>query len=685
MFSFLNYKIDTKQIPFFLSLYLFSITLIYIIADGYINNEEIFDLVFLITSFIFIEILFYIFFKNILSWDSINKQNTLLLILVSIFFYFIWNKNILYSYTNFILYFSFLFLISAAIQFYLNKYKIKNFYNNEINFFYLIFISSILLSSLLHEINYSDLNKLLLYLFSFLTVLFLIILSKKMDKGPDIILSLFFFIIFFKVFLISSEKDAFHYAWYLGPVNSLFNYELYNEIVSQYGFLNILAIFKFTKLTDLSSSIAIIIFIISLLFIFFILFIKNLVKVINLPYSILTLFSCLIIFGSIGYGDLTSSIFIPSSSVLRFLPPIITIILFSRVINENLNNTNLILFFISCLISFLWSFESFFFTSFPLFIFLIFKLSYIFFQNYFPNSIKINKKKLLRICVVLGLTFCIATFILLNKKKLLFFYEYALLTNTSLSEKIINNEFTLLFIFLIFISYLILRYSFGIKKIFYHNLIFFCLLISFSVYFINRSVNNNLISLLPFFIFFICSMKIVSENLIIYRKIIIFIFILFSITSSFVSIFSNFDKFKKNLYVFKFVYPVYNTIDYIPSKQALNEISKYYELPLTLITNNIIHERNHNLNSEGYGMPILPLEMFSLLNDERRNNLYDLFFKKKDKHLILCIVECKFFKKSVESNIRNKIFIGDKYSYKKISSFKLDNFEESLYLIFKNY
>ena len=306
------------------------------------------------------------------------------------------------------------------------------------------------------------------------------------------------------------------------------------------------------------------------------------------------------------------------------------------------------------------------------------------FENYFSRPSSVDKKKFLTVLIVFFLIFCISLFILINDRNLLSFYEYALLTNASLTEKIINNEFTLLFIFIIFISYLFLRNSFDNKKFFYHNLLFFSLLLSFSVYFINRSVNNNLISLLPFFIFFICSFKITSEYLLNYRKILIIIFILFSTTSSFVSIFSNFDKFKKNLYSLNFAYPIYNEVDYLPSDQTLKEISKYNQLPLTLISNKIIHERNSYLNYEGYGLPILPLEMFSLLNEERRNSLYDLYFKKNNQHLILCIKDCKFFNKSDESNIRSKIFIGDSYSYKKLYSIKLDQLEENLYLIYKN-
>ena len=670
MFSFLNYKIDVKQIPFFLSLYLFSIVFIYILIDGFINNEELFDFIFLTIAFLFIEILFFIFFKKIFNWNTENKKNTFFLIIISIFFYLIWNQNILYSYVDLILYISFLLIASFAIKLLVTKYKYAQFDNNEINFFYLIFIFSIFLSALLYEINFSNINKLLLYSSAFLLSILLVIFFKKINKSIDIFFSIIFFLIFFKVFLISSEKDAFHYAWYLGPVNSLFNYEIYKEVVSQYGFLNILTIFKLTKLANISSSIATVILIIFFISIFFIMFIKKLSKVINLPFSILTIFSCLIIFGSIGYADLSGSIFIPSSSVFRFLPSIISIILFARLINENINIINFTFFCVSCLISFLWSFESFFFTSFPILVFLFFRFNSLIFEKYFSRSSNFDKKKFLTLIFILFLIFCISFFILIDDKNLLSFYEYALLTNTSLSEKIINNEFTLLFMFIIFISYLFLRNSFDNKKFFYYNLLFFSLLLSFSVYFINRSVNNNLISLLPFFIFFICSIKITSEYLLNHRKILIIIFILFSTTSSFVSIFSNFDKFKKNLYSVNFVYPIYNEVDYLPSDQTLKEISKYNQLPLTLISNKIIHERNPYLNHGGYGLPILPLEMFSLLNEDRRNSLYDLYFKKNNQHLILCIKDCKFFNKSDESNIRNKIFIGDNYSYKKLYSIK---------------
>ena len=215
MFSFFNYRIDIRQIPIILSLYLFSITFIYILIDGFISNEELFDFIFLTIAFIFIEILFFIFFKKIFNWKVENKKNNFFLIIISVFFYLIWSQNILYSYVDLILYISFLLISSFAIKFLVTRYKFANYDYNEIIFFNLIFIFSIFLSSLLYEINFSNINKLLLYFPSFFLLILSVIFFKKIHKSIDIFFSIIFFLIFFKVFLISSEKDAFHYAWYL--------------------------------------------------------------------------------------------------------------------------------------------------------------------------------------------------------------------------------------------------------------------------------------------------------------------------------------------------------------------------------------------------------------------------------------------------------------------------------------
>ena len=50
----------------------------------------------------------------------------------------------------------------------------------------------------------------------------------------------------------------------------------------------------------------------------------------------------------------------------------------------------------------------------------------------------------------------------------------------------------------------------------------------------------------------------------------------------------------------------------------MESIELYPDLPVTIVSGTTIHELNNNLKSNGYGLPILPLEQFNLLNEERK-------------------------------------------------------------------
>ena len=134
--------------------------------------------------------------------------------------------------------------------------------------------------------------------------------------------------------LLSPEKDSFHYSWYLGPAySSLVDNELLYETVSQYGYLSILLIKYFSVFTKLDLNLSLVILIISFFIIFFALFINLILKTIKYPLLLLVLFACSLIFANVGFSNLSGSMFIPSSSVYRFLPSLLTIFLLS-----NLNN-----------------------------------------------------------------------------------------------------------------------------------------------------------------------------------------------------------------------------------------------------------------------------------------------------------------------------------------------------------
>ena len=681
--NFWNSKISNKQLALFLIIYLFLINIIFVLVKGFISNEERSDLIFFIISFFIIEILFFIFYKN--NFDNYLNENTNYFTLYFIlgFLYLIWNALPINSYLNIVYYFTFLIVnIFLFINFLNNIYDLKK------KEYLLIFVISIYISGILYGIDYSYTNNFFLHFITLVCIYIFFRISKKINLSLDLFLSLFIFIILVKVFLISSEKDSFHYSWYLGPINSLLNYKLYEEVVSQYGFLNIMAIHKINIITKINSNLALLVTIISMMIIFFSIFFKELNKIVSLPFFLITFFLSSLLFGNLGYSNLIGSIFIPSASVFRFLPSIITIILFSKIFDEKslLNKKYLYLFVISFIISGLWSFESLFFTCLPLSIFFLFKFffnskSILSFFNLINFKLIFNKFYFFTILISL----CFLIFLLSNlkDKDLIFFYEFALLTSGSLSEEIIKNDLSLLFLFFILSGYLILRDSFRHKDIFYNNLLFFTLLLSFSVYYLNRSVDGNIFSLLPFFIYFICLMKIKSYDFIFYRKIIIYLIIIFSIISSAVSIFLNYEKFKKNLFANKFVLPIFQSSDFMPSKEVMLKINRFKNTPVTLITKYDIHNINNNLPNLGYGMPILPLEMFSILSDKRKNYLFKTFFIKHKNHLVLCTIDCEFYSDSNDQNIRYKIFIGDNFKLEKIFENKSKDIKENLFLISK--
>ena len=90
-----------------------------------------------------------------------------------------------------------------------------------------------------------------------------------------------------------------------------------------------------------------------------------------------------------------------------------------------------------------------------------------------------------------------------------------------------------------------------------------------------------------------------------------------------------------------------------------NEINKFENIPLTLISGKFIHKPNSNLFSNGYGLPILPLEHFNILNLKVKKKLMVSFFKINKSHLILCTINCEFYGSDKDYNYYNKIFLGD--------------------------
>ena len=82
-------------------------------------------------------------------------------------------------------------------------------------------------------------------------------------------------------------------------------------------------------------------------------------------------------------------------------------------------------------------------------------------------------------------------------------------------------------------------------------------------------------------------------------------------------------------------------------------------------------------------VPILPLEHFNILRFSTKQSLIDEYFINNKKHLLLCLNFCEFYSLDNESNIRNKIFIGNNVKFEKIFEVETKKSKEILYILFK--
>lgn len=685
MYLKLDNIISKKDINFFIISSFFILFLVFILSKGFIDNEELSDLVFLTSSVILFEFLYLLISNNKINYSIKTLKDYITVYIIFLLIFSIWNLEIIYNYIDIFLFFLTQLLLVIPLIILIKSDRQFKTSDIENEFLFQISVLSILLSGFFFQINYSSTNFFLLILILSTAILLVNYLLNKSNKWIDSILSLLIFVILLKVFLLSSTKDAFHYSWYLGPINSISeNYKLLDSVASQYGYLNILIINELSEFLDISTEYSLIGLIIFLFFVFYFLFFLKINKIINLPVTSTSIFLCFLIFGNIGHSNLAGSMFIPSSSVFRFLPSLITVLIFSLILESEYKKLVLLIFFyFSLLVSLFWSFESTIFIAFSFGMYFLSKLlNYLF----YPKKTKINFIHCLKVNYAeffLVFFLLIISFYLIIAKDFYLFYEHALNSEGSLSKEFLNNKITLIFSFLLLLAYLIMRTSFKTKYFFYNSL-WFGLFVGYSLYFLVRSVDSNLINILPFILFIICSMKISSKYISNLRLNSIYVVIFFVIISSILSIIQNEQKFIDNFLSTNFINtPKYLDKNYLPNNTIINTIKRYPDIPITLVTGKTIHNKNLNLKQYGYGLPILPLEHFNNLNIDTKNKLINKFFEKNRKHLILCIYDCSFYSSNSDTNIRNKIFVGKKIKYKKIIEVDTKNSKEILYILSK--
>jgi hypothetical protein len=686
MFLRFDKLLNIKYFVLFISISFYFIYLSFILSKGFIENDETSDKVFLILSVISIEISYLLLSNNFINYSIKKISDKLFLVIFFCLTFIIWNKETVLSYIDvvyFFLFHFFLFFIVLRFIIFSKIYKLENIENYQIT---LVAILSIILSGIFYQIDYSEKNSYInIIILSIILLLLSLLLKNKLNKKFDLFLSIGLFLTLLKVFILSSTKDSFHYSWYLGPANSIStDYNLLQNIPSQYGFLNIELVNIFSDMLNIDSSLSIIILIVFFLLIFLCIFFIKINDILNFSYTATALFLGSLVFGSIGYNNLLGAVFIPSSSVFRFLPSLITILFLSKIVVKecSFNLKNAFLLYFLFFLSLIWSFESAFFVILPLCSFLFF-LIFMNLRSFSKTILVLKNLNRSKLQILLGIFMLIVFFFFFKEKNIYLYYEHALNTSSSLAKEIVSNKITLVYLYILFLSYFILRDSLIHKNFFITNILWFSLLTSYSTYFMVRSVDSNFINIFPFLIFIICSMKILSQDIRILRNISIIIVFFYVIISSCYSIILNNDKFLKNLLLPTFfVTPSYLSENYIPNTTILKKINEYDNLNLTLISGETIHKPNIHLANKGYGLPILPLESFNILNKKTKQTLMDDYFKKNSKHLVLCLFDCKFYRSNLDDDFYNKIFLGENLNFKLLSSFQSKDVNEYLYLIF---
>lgn len=182
-----------NQFNLFLSLSFFFIFLSYNLTIGYIESEELADKFFLISIILIVEILYLVFTNKYLDNFIKKSFNHLSIFLLFLMTFVIWNNEVIYNYSNLILFVILNFLLIILLNFfiktdYVNK---KNFF--DLNNILLLFIINLFLSGIFYNFDYLNTSEFLtIFIISFLSIL-LNLFFTKINFKIDLIVSLFFF------------------------------------------------------------------------------------------------------------------------------------------------------------------------------------------------------------------------------------------------------------------------------------------------------------------------------------------------------------------------------------------------------------------------------------------------------------------------------------------------------------
>jgi len=189
-------RLDLEQINIFFIFSIFLITLSYFCLKAFFGSGEFTDILFVIFMPIICEASTLLFLLNKHENFFKKKSDSIIFILSFIIIFLLWDYNS-YIYTKL---FSFGFFNLLTLLFFIFLNKINHKYEILIAFIFLT-----IFNGLFYEIDYLSTKNLFLILLVYSIYFASFKFSFRINKAINIILSLLFFFILLKVFILSSE------------------------------------------------------------------------------------------------------------------------------------------------------------------------------------------------------------------------------------------------------------------------------------------------------------------------------------------------------------------------------------------------------------------------------------------------------------------------------------------------
>ena len=105
MYLKLDNIISKKDINFFIISSFFILFLVFILSKGFIDNEELSDLVFLTSSVILFEFLYLLISNNKINYSIKTLKDYIAVYIIFLLIFSIWNLEIIYNYIDIFLFF----------------------------------------------------------------------------------------------------------------------------------------------------------------------------------------------------------------------------------------------------------------------------------------------------------------------------------------------------------------------------------------------------------------------------------------------------------------------------------------------------------------------------------------------------------------------------------------------------